>query len=66
MRYIIAYLNLVPVLILYLIKASVLYKFKKNYTMTSVVPSQLTFQNILHKHLFMFHVYIVNLQTTYR
>jgi hypothetical protein len=28
-RYIIAYLNLVPVLILYLIKASVLNKFKK-------------------------------------
>jgi len=34
--------------------------------MTAVISCKLTVQNILHKHLFMFSVCIVNLQTPYR
>jgi len=34
--------------------------------MTAVIPCKLTVQNILQKHSFMFHVYIVNLQSPYR
>lgn len=33
--------------------------------MTAVIPCKLTVQNILHNHLFMFNVCIVDLRTPY-
>jgi len=33
--------------------------------MTAVIPCKLTIQNILHEHLFMFSVHVVDLETPY-
>jgi hypothetical protein len=62
----VVYVTTVPVLKLYFIMASVLYKLIRIHTMTAVIPCKLKVQNILHKHLFMLHACILNLQTPYR